>query len=127
MEVEDLRAENCKALPTETKETNGKTTLLFVDWKTEYHQDTNITQRDLQIQYTLCQNPSGFFFFFAEIENFTLTVTRVTSNSQTILEKNMAEDSLPHFKTCYKAATIETVPCSHKIKRTNGIETRAQK
>ena len=69
----------------------------------------------------------AFFFFFAEIENFTLTVTRVTSNSQTILEKNMAEDSLPHFKTCYKAATIETVPCSHKIKRTNGIETRAQK
>ena len=63
MEVEDLRAENCKALPTETKETNGKTTLLFVDWKTEYHQDTNITQRDLPIQYTLCQNPSGFFFF----------------------------------------------------------------
>ena len=66
------------------------------------------------------------FFFFAEIENFTLTVTRVTSNSQTILEKNTAKDSLPHFKTHHKAATIETVRCCHKIKRTNGIETRAQ-
>ena len=61
-EVEDLRAENCEARPRETRETNGKTALKFVDWETEHHQDANITQRDLQSQYTLCQNPSGFFF-----------------------------------------------------------------
>lgn len=106
-------------LPKEMKETDGETTLLSVDWKTAYHQDTSITQGDLQIQYNLYQNPSGFFFvclFFAEIENFTLTVTWVTSNRQTILEKNKAEDSLPHFKTYYKAATIKIGRCWHKIK-----------
>ena len=75
MEVKDLHAENYKTLPKETKDTNGKTTLLFVGWKTGDHQDTNITQSDLQIQYNLYQNPVAFFFFFAEIENFILTVT----------------------------------------------------
>ena len=77
MEVKDLHAENHKTLPKERKDTNGKTTLLFVGWKTGYHQDTNITQSDPQIQYNLYQNPVAFFFFFffAEIENFTLTVT----------------------------------------------------
>ena len=50
-------------LPKEMKETDGETTLLSVDWKTAYHQDTSITQGDLQIQYNLYQNPSGFFLF----------------------------------------------------------------
>ena len=56
------RSELQNTLPKEMKETDGETTLSFVDWKTAYHQDTSITQSDLQVQYNLYQNPSGFLF-----------------------------------------------------------------
>jgi hypothetical protein len=80
---------------------------MFMDRKTQYHQDVNSSTLYLEIWYNLDQNPSNLFCRYQQTDSKVYMVEKACIIAKSKLN-NMVGLTLPDFKVYYKATVIKT-------------------